>query len=150
MLQGNSQCVRGITGAGHNHVTGESGEVDCWFNMLPWAGCGELQNRCRQQTNAANWSIPATINPRAPVRLGGCIEPLPGQGPSHPGGPQHGHHMFEESSGPTGCIFFGVLWAGGYLGSFLTAPLLPQPTDVVQGPSRAITPIPVWLLPGIA
>ena len=50
--------------------------------------------------------------------------------------------MLEEPSRPTCCIFLGVLWAGGPLGSFTTALTLPQPTYVVSGLSGVNPPIP--------
>ena len=99
--------------------------------------------------NAANWIIPATINPRAPSGLGGGAEPLPGQGPCCHGVPQRGHWSLEEPTVPTGHRFLGVLQAGGCLGSFLTAPQLPQTTDVVAGPAGTSPPILVGLFPGI-
>ena len=143
MIKANSHHVRGSTGGGRNHVERKARGADYRANALSQAERGELRTRCRQQMNVYNQDIPTTTNPRSPTRPGGGTELLPRQGPICPGGPQHGHRTLKGPSGTIGCIFIGVLWDCGPLGSFSTMPSLMQPTDVVAGLLIDNYPIPV-------
>ena len=122
-------------GGGRNRVAGEVIGLDCWVNMFPRDKRSELQTRCLRPTNVANWGIPATINPISPTVIGGGTEPITWQVTYRPGGPQHGHCTLESPLEPTGCRLIGIFRAGGSIGSFSTAPLLPQAIDVEACPS---------------
>ena len=149
MIWANSHRSWGSTGGGRDSIYRKSRGVDCWANAIPRVKRGEMWNICRRPKNTANWGITATIKLRPPVGLGGGNEPLLGQGPCRSGVTERWHQTIEETSRPAGHIFLGFLWDGGSLGSFSTAPPLPQPKDVVEGPPGANTLIPGWLRPGI-
>ena len=44
-----------------------------------------------------------------------------------------GHRLIEETSGPSGHRFIGIIWSGITLGSFSTTNPITQPTFVVAG-----------------
>ena len=122
--------VQGGSGPGH---MGTNPGLEHRVDTIPRAKHGDLQGRCRRQTDPSHWRITSSLHPGALTRPGGGPGILTGQEYYSVRRPQHQHWPRLEPLQSSGCLYTDEVRDGGPPSSLQAMHTIPPPEDVLAG-----------------